>query len=176
MGDEAFPLERIPQEGRINLLLRSPTRRKYGNRVIIFGSGTFVELQKGAEEILGDESSAVFYEAGIRSGKECVEALMEEWDERDLDLVKRFNPLINSLGIGRVKEFNIDRDQLRGHYLIENSFIADTYGSSDKPVCHFICGFIAGLLEEILKINMACEEALCLATGDPHCEFKFEKV
>jgi predicted hydrocarbon binding protein len=176
MVDEAFPLERIPQEGRINLLLRSPTRRKYGNRVVILGAGTMVELQKGAEEIIGDESSAVFFESGIRAGKECAEALTEEWDERDLDLVKRFNPLINSLGIGRVKEFNIDQEQLKGHYSIENSFIADTYGSSDKPVCHFICGFISGLLEEILNTNMTCEETQCLSMGDPRCEFNFEKV
>jgi len=69
MSEPIYELERFPDDAWINLPLSSYSRHRRKNRMIVLGAGTFVELQKGAEALLGDEASAVFYEAGIRSGK-----------------------------------------------------------------------------------------------------------
>lgn len=177
MEKETFPLERLHDEGRINIVFHEPARRKYGNRVIILGAGTFIELQKGAEDILGDEASAVFYEAGIRSGKEGAETMMEEYDERGLELIERVNDLIgpSGMGWGKIEVFEIDLEQAKGYYRISDSFIGNTYGPSDKPVCHFLCGLTAGMLGGILGVSLTCEETKCQAKGDPYCEFHFER-
>lgn len=177
MKKENFPLERIPDEGRINIVFRESACEKQGNRVIILGAGTFMELQKGAEEILGDEASAVFYEAGIRSGIEGAETMIEEYDERGLDLIELINDLIGSSGMGwgKIVGFDIDLEQAEGYYRISDSFIAETYGPSDKPVCHFLCGLTAGMLTRVFGISFTCEETKCQAKGDSYCEFKFER-
>ena len=77
MNRPLYELERFPDDAWIGIYhgRRSDPRK---NRVIILGAGTFVELQKGAEALLGDEAAAVFYEAGIRAGNEAGRNLMAE--------------------------------------------------------------------------------------------------
>ena len=49
-------------------------------------------------------------------------------------------------------------------------------GQAEGPVCSFLCGFFAGMAEvyaELLRpTNFMCVETRCVATGDPHCEFR----
>jgi predicted hydrocarbon binding protein len=172
-----YELERYPQHAWITMPLGPQSRLKLKNRVIILGAGTFVELQKGAEALLGEEAAAVFYEAGIRSGSEAARSLLSEWEERGVDFIKRLGPLMESTGIGwlKVEEMNVDFDKKEGHMRVRDSFIARTYGHSEKPVCHFLCGFFSGFLSEILGERMTTEETTCESKGDSSCEFQFRK-
>jgi predicted hydrocarbon binding protein len=150
---------------------------KHKNRVIILGAGTFVELQRGAEALLGEDAAAVFYEAGIRSGSEDTRSLFSEWEERGVDFIKRLGPLMESTGAGwpKVEEINIDLNQKEGHMRVRESFIAGTYGHSEKPVCHFLCGFFSGFLSEVLGERVTTEETSCETKGDSFCEFQFKE-
>jgi len=145
--------------------------------MIVLGAGTFVELQKGAEALLGDEASAVFYEAGIRSGKDAAKGLLAEWEERKMEFIERLTPFLQSTGVGwfKVEEVDVDFERKEGRFRVRQSFIAKTYGPSEKPVCHFLCGFISGFLSEVLGEQVTTEETKCEAKGDSHCEFQFKK-
>jgi len=54
-----YELERVRDSAMI---------RQLGVRVIIMRGGTFVDLQKSVEAVLGEEANALLYEAGIRAG------------------------------------------------------------------------------------------------------------
>jgi predicted hydrocarbon binding protein len=172
-----FPLEREEDGARINLMLREETRKKHGNRVVLFGSGTFVELQKESESILGDEASAVFYESGIRAGREAAESVSIERDEKDSELYDVWNSLWGSNGVGLFKlvEYDYDESSKRGRLVVDDSFIATTYGRSDKAVCHFLSGFLAGIFEVLWKTPLICTEMKCWSKGDKYCEFILEQ-
>jgi len=175
MDERIYDLERLPDDAWINLVLSERSRRKRKNRVIILGAGTFVELQKGAEEILGDEASAVFYEAGIRSGNDAAKNILAEWEERGKDLLKRASSLMQWIGWLKVEAMDVDLEKIEGYMRVRESFIPRTYGPSKKTVCHFICGFISGFMSEILREPVTVEETRCEARGDPYCEFQFRK-
>ena len=59
---------------------------------------------------------------------------------------------------------------------ITQSFIAEAYGESNKPVCDFLAGFFVGVLEEMTGKQLTGEEIACTSRCDPTCTFKFEPV
>ena len=145
---------------------------------MLLGTGTFVELQKGIEELLGNQSNAVFYDAGIRSVKETKETLDIELREKGDALIKRAFSFLEEKGLGwfKIKDLKIQTNEKRGSIAVSNSFIANTYGKARKPVCHFIAGFIAGFISIIWGTEIVCEETKCSAVGGDDCVFEWEAI
>lgn len=170
MSKQLYEITRVENEAWIRMLGERV-------RVIVLRAGTFVDLQKQIEAILGDEASALFYEAGIRAGRESTKVLLEEWEERGMDFLKRWGKFYQSAGVGwfKLENINIGFEKAKGYVRVKQSFIAEEYGKSDQPVCHFLCGFFASVLQEVLGEKLTCEEVKCTAKGDPYCEFEFEK-
>jgi len=170
MDEHVYEITRVENEAWIRML-------KAGVRVVIMRAGTFVDLQKQIEKILGVDASALFYEAGIRAGRESTRVLLEEWDERGIDFLKRWGRFYRSAGVGwfKLEDINIDFENENGHLRIKQSFIAEEYSKSNRPVCHFLCGFFSGVLQEVLGEKVTCEEVKCIAKGDEYCEFKFRR-
>lgn len=170
MSKQLYEMARVENEAWIRMLGERV-------RVIVLRAGTFVDLQKQIEAILGDEVSALFYEAGIRAGRGSTRVLLEEWEERGMDFLKRWGEFYRSTGVGwfKLEDINIDSEKANGYVRVKQSFIAEEYGRSDEPVCHFLCGFFASVLQEVLGEKLTCEEVKCTAKGDQYCEFKFEK-
>jgi len=59
---------------------------------------------------------------------------------------------------------------------VSNSPLARAYGSSKKPVCHFLTGWIAGLGRNLLERDVLCEETACEAQGHGRCEFELRPL
>ena len=148
------------------------------NRVILLGTGTFIELQKGAEELLGMESDAIFYDAGIRSGKEAWYALHTELKDKGESLIRKMFSFTDESGFGwfHINALNIESEEKRGSVTVSHSFVAHTYGKAEKPVCHFIAGFIAGFMSSDWGIDVICEETVCSAVDGDICVFEWEAV
>ncbi len=53
---------------------------------------------------------------------------------------------------------------------VEGSPFAEGYGPSQRPVCHFIRGVIAGLGDTLFG-DSECEEVECAAAGSTRCRF-----
>ncbi len=64
--------------------------------------------------------------------------------------------------------------------ILYDSFEAESYikneGKSDKPVCHFMRGVLAGIVEEAEESKYEGKELKCMAQGYNYCEFLIEKV
>ena len=170
MNEHVYEITRVENEAWIRML-------GVGVRVVIMRAGTFVDLQKQIEAILGVDASALFYEAGIRAGRESTRVLLEEWEERGMDFLKRWGRFYQSAGVGwfKLEDINIDFEKENGYLRVKQSFIAEEYSKSNQPVCHFLCGFFSGVLQEVLGEKVTCEEVKCTAKGDQYCEFKFRK-
>ncbi|MHA1604146.1 MAG: V4R domain-containing protein [Candidatus Freyarchaeota archaeon] len=54
------------------------------------------------------------------------------------------------------------------------STVALAYGRSDRPVCTFISGALAGILKVATGKDWKCREEKCMAVGDEYCEFVLE--
>jgi len=138
-------------------------------------SKTFVNIQKAIESILNEEASALLYEASINAGKDSTRMLLKKIKNKNF--LKEWFKFYSSNGCGGFKMKKINIDSNKGGYIqIKQSFIAEEYGKSKKPVCDFLAGFFVGMLEEIYKKEYTCEETKCITKGDKHCEFKIEVV
>ena len=171
MNTHNYKIERVPNEAWIRML-------EAGIRTIILRAGTVIDLQKSVTAILGDEAAAILYEAGIRAGKGSTKVLLEEWTEQGMTFLRRWGEFYRSAGVGwfKLEDIQVDFRSQTGSLRIKQSFIAEEYGPSDRSVCHFLCGFFVGVLEEVLRAKLLCEEVTCLAKGDPDCTFRFEPV
>ncbi|RLG49955.1 MAG: hypothetical protein DRO00_09390 [Thermoproteota archaeon] len=166
-----FDIKRAPKGARITMF-------EQGVRVIIISARFFVSIQRGIEDFFGEQAPAILYDSGIRAGSEAAKILIREWGSKDMDFLKQWSEFYSSKGIGwfKVKEINVDSDRQRGYIRIEQSFIVEEYGPSDRPVCDFMAGYIAGVLSEAFGASFSCEETKCIAKGDPYCEFVFERI
>ena len=138
---------------------------------VILSLKTFAKIQKDAEKILGVDGAAVLlYEAGKDAGKTWISRFYEEWGlkEAENDFIRATEEFYAELGWGK---FSIDIEHRT--ISIENSFIARGYGNrgAKKPVCHFLCGYNASLITELINKEVDVEERKCMAKGDRYCEF-----
>ena len=134
---------------------------------IIMSIPSFVRIQKLAEEILGKEGAAVvFYEAGKKGGITWTRTWKDEWGLEGSAFIRAIEEFFAELGWGK---FSIDIETCT--IKVKNSFIAKGYGKSDVPVCHFLHGYYAGIVEVLTDRVMDGEEVKCAACGDDLCVF-----
>lgn len=138
---------------------------------VILSLKTFAKIQKDAEKILGVDGAAVLlYEAGKDAGKTWISRFHEEWGLKEVEseFIRATEEFYAELGWGK---FSIDIEHRT--ISIENSFIARGYGNREakKPVCHFLCGYNASLITELIHEAVDVEERKCIAKGDHYCEF-----
>jgi predicted hydrocarbon binding protein len=169
MDEPHYDIDRSPTKARIQLL---------GTRVVLLFADTFVKLQKSIEAELDDEANALFYEAGINVGKNSTRLQLNAWPERNMAFLRKQGAFYGSRGVGwfNLKELHIDWSDENAYIRTTESFIAEKYGPTDKPVCHFLAGFFVGTLEEAFHVKVSSEETQCTAKGDPCCEFRFERI
>jgi len=49
------------------------------------------------------------------------------------------------IGLFKLEKLNIDFGNLNTTTQLTQSFIAETYGKTNQPICHFLCGFFVGV-------------------------------
>ncbi len=172
-----FGIEPKKGEGWMHFRFHGGPQPRF-NRVVLLGSGTFVELQKGIEDLLGSQVDAVFYDAGIRSGKEARETIEIELSEKGEELIKRLFSLMEENGFGwfKVDDLKVNSSERRGIVEVSHSFIAETYGKAERPVCHFVAGFIAGFMSVIWNTEIVCDETSCKSVSGDKCVFEWQTV
>ena len=167
MTHHKYDEKRIPDEALIFL---------QDFRMVLLRAETFTNIQKSMEKVHGEEATAALYEAGIAAGHSSTIALMSKWDERGRNFIDRWAEFYTSEGVGwfKLDEVKMNSDGTLESFLISQSFIANSYGESERPTCDFLCGFFVGVAEEAFGGSIACEEVECEAKGNSHCKFLFE--
>jgi len=138
---------------------------------------TFSDLQKRLESLLSVSAASVLLvevgrECGVRS---CVR-IKEKYGIEGVELLAAITKLKREEAWGEFDFKGIDPEQKRGHVIVRECFEAKEYGRSTLPVCHFVKGYLQGVLSTVLKQGVILEEVLCLAKGDAHCEFRTRSI
>ena len=169
MTRSQYDEERTPDSGILTVL---------GQRGVILFTQTFANIQKSMEESYGCEVKASFYEAGHFAGTRSALVLLKEWEERGMAFLEKWSAFYSSEGVGwfKVVSISTNDDGYVSGITINDSFIANGYGTSDKPVCHFLCGFFSAVFECVLEQHATCEETECVSSGHKHCQFIFDVV
>ena len=136
--------------------------------VELFGS-LFDEIEK----ILTPSGfTAVFYNAGKKSGAFMAELLAERHDLRDQSLVLALCQATKAIGWGQIEDSKMDLSRPFFKVKIRRCFEALERGARREKICHWTRGFIAGFSSEVVDEPLEAIEVKCAATGDEICEFE----
>lgn len=120
-----------------------------------------------------EEYQRILYDLGLHVGIGAANLI---GSERGINNKKLFEEVLkyNTVaGWGRLLsiEGSIDEGRLK---IAGISTIALSYSRSDHPVCAFVAGGLAGILQVATKKEWKGRETKCIAKGDDHCEFELE--
>ena len=138
-----------------------------------------VNIQRQLELTIGGSSKGILYLSGERSAQEGMNPLESVLSTRaplTLANARRLMDASALLGWGRLEISLFDPEHGRLVLTVSNSPLARAYGSSKKPVCHFLTGWIAGLGRNLLEREVLCEETACAAQGHGRCEFELRPL
>jgi bacteriochlorophyll 4-vinyl reductase len=142
-------------------------------KAFIMRNITFADLKKGLEETFTPSAAAVIlYKAGMACGRRSAERVVKHLKLRDETLLNAIVKLKVKEGWGSINFENLNLKKKLGNIIVKNSFEAEGYGKSDMPVCHFLRGYLAGVLSVALNTEINLIETACTAKGDPNCEFQ----
>lgn len=160
-------LEVDPEEGIVRL---------FGTRFCLATPNLLVVVQRELESIMGSSAKAPIYMAGedaAKAGAQAVRRLVEEGRFTDREeAVDYLATMWSAYGHGRIEIDFADISEGRVRFTIRNSLIAEAYGPSEKPVCHFYAGYGAGIVSALVGRELHCEEMACTAMGSERCEFE----
>ncbi len=192
MGATAFEIHDVDlKNGRIGI---------GGVEELLFGSRIIGYLHEMLAERLGEEEKArVLYDLGF---KQCVwevsqalehgrwapaalvplimngrvldevqtDPLMARFFEKTMNMMSRL--ITDEGGWGHLA---FDFSSLPLKVMLDNSQEARWLGPSDKPVCQFYTGIVAGYASTISGETLACRETRCKAAGAPRCVFELTR-
>ena len=146
---------------------------------VIVRPEAIVNIQRQLELTIGGSSKGILYLSGERSAQEGMNPLESVLSTRaplTLANARRLMDVSALLGWGRLEMSLFDPEHGRLVLTVSNSPLARAYGSSKKPVCHFLTGWIAGLGRNLLEREVLCEETACAAQGHGRCEFELRPL
>jgi len=146
---------------------------------VIVRPEAIVNIQRQLELTIGGSSKGILYLSGERSAQEGMnpfDSILSTRAPLTLANARRLMDASALLGWGRLEISLFDPEHGRLVLTVSNSPLARAYGSSKKPVCHFLTGWIAGLGRNLLEREVLCEETTCEAQGHARCEFELRPL
>lgn len=146
---------------------------------VILRPEAIVNIQRQLESTIGGSSKGILYLSGERSartGMNPIDALVTTEGPLTLANARRITDGAALLGWGRLDISMFDPPHGRLLLTLAHSPLAQAYGTSKKPVCHFLAGWIAGIGRTLLERDVLCEETGCAAQGRARCEFELHTL
>lgn len=151
------------------------------NRMIVFSADSFGRLLSEMLDIGGVKMTQVFMRRfGESAGRSDALTLKERFvPDTDLDWIAMGPTLHSWEGIVRATPTALEYDRATGKFFMqgtwENSIMAELYvklrGPSTEPVCWMLSGYATGYSSAFFGTDLICKETMCVAKGDPCCQF-----
>jgi uncharacterized protein len=142
-----------------------------GKRVLWLDPSVVVNIQKQLEATVGISARGFLYLAGARSGKETVDSLTSR-PSRPEEFLRKALERFSEQGWGQFTLTVVETSPIKYAVTLRDSAIAASYGSSKKPVCHLLAGWLAGLAETLHGQSLLCDEVACKSQARSVCEFE----
>lgn len=155
---------------------------KFGSqRMVIFSAHSIGRLISRLMDIGGVETAQVMMRLfGEAAGHDDAKLLKQEFaPDTDVDWIA-MGPTIHTWeGIVKAELTALDYDRSTGKFFMQgkwiNSFFAEQYlkllGPSTTAVCWMLSGYATGYASEFFGAPLQCKETMCVAKGDPYCQF-----
>lgn len=151
------------------------------HRIVIFDADSIGRLMQEMIDIGGTNTAKVLMRRfGEANGHSDARLLKEEFaPDDDMNWIA-LGPTIHTWeGIVKATPTALEYDRATGKFFMqgtwENSFIAEQYikiyGKSKEAVCWLLSGYATGYCTEFFGKTLMCKETMCVAKGDPHCQF-----
>lgn len=141
-----------------------------GQSVVLINRGALAEVQKDLETVLGRGVESVLVHAGYRQGRAVTARLSALVGSDDAAFVQGLGAFASQTGMMHLDEATVEGDQ--AIFRIHHSLIGEAYGKSERPVCHYVRGFLIAGAERLLRQSeLLCREVRCCAMGEQGCEF-----
>jgi len=141
-------------------------------KALMMRVATFTDIQKRLEDVFGSGSVVILYDVGKGCGKKSCLRAKHDKNVDGMDLLLAVAESKESEGWGVLEFENINFNTGEAKILVKNSFEAREYGKSTRPVCHFLRGYLSGVLSVVLDRELDLDEVHCIAKGDRFCEFQ----
>lgn len=150
---------------------------------VLLSNTIIAEIYRRLFTVLGyEETARIIYQSAKKGTYQVQKNLLAAYhvtlkgEEDFTNRISRMPLYIQTYGHGRGKTIQRGEEFI---FTVRNSSVAESLKNSGlgRPVCHFLAGFFAGMAEayaELLETphSCSCVETRCVASGDPHCEFK----
>ena len=140
---------------------------------VLMDADTLRAIIEGINRAFKGTADYILSEAGKYAGKTFVERLVQKGGKPQ-EASAWLSEFFTYCGWG-CTYLSEDRQKKEVVVTIENCVTARNI-KSEKPVCHFVAGYLAGVYESIWFEVAECAEVLCIAKGDPFCEFKIYRM
>lgn len=128
---------------------------------------TLLGFQKAAEA--AGAAAGDWLEAGGRAGGRRSSMRLRELSAKEgRDFAQDYLSMGRDIGWGVFQVTRFERTSFE--VVVTGSPFAEGYGPSQRPVCHFIRGVVAGLGDTLFG-ESECEEVECAAAGSTRCRF-----
>jgi predicted hydrocarbon binding protein len=142
---------------------------------VMISPEALIQIQKEIEEKLGEEGNKIIYNAGKNQAKEVLEYCKKITGFEKIKLQTIALDLMQTYGFGKFEVINLDWNNFSVVLHVYESAICkvyrDKFGIINKPINHFLAGFLAGAYNVIFGNEVECKENLCIASGSSYCEF-----
>jgi len=139
-----------------------------GERAVIARATTFVDIIRTLYENVS-QSDGLLMLSGLKGGINAARyfKVITTIDESNFkDVLKE---LFMATGWG-ILDIECDCETMSGRIFVYESFIADNFKESGRPVCGYMSGYFAGFITEVLGQTMHVREIRCKSMGHDLCE------
>jgi len=144
---------------------------------IIMRNVSFGDLKKALEERFSKSvAEFILFDVGFSCGLRSASRISNEFNITGRDLLKKVEQYKEEDRWCRLSFDEFNHVKPSGRIVVRDSFEAKGYGRSDRPVCHFLRGFLSGVVSYVTGVKVVLTEAKCLALGEEYCEFRVFRV
>ena len=156
--------------------------RRNGLRLFNIVGEYFINAIENLKSMLGVVAEAFLYHLGFSYGERLAEGIMrilgiKETDRISEDLILKlallFSHYARVVGAAIIEPLEINVRKYEVTFKMIDCWEAiahlKLYGKSDKPVCYFTRGNIAGVASRVCGVKLKAIEEKCQAKGDPYC-------
>lgn len=164
MDDNEQPLETLAQANALLMAGEQPEhdRDERGNTVDI----QFLREIMYALHAVSIGTHQLLYFSAMKYCKNYLDPDADTVDEA----IDELTELFDAMNIGTLVV--VDRTDSAITFALSDSAIAAENAGTDRPICYFISGYIAGYLENALDARYVVNEIACVSQGHETCEFK----
>ncbi len=161
----------IDEQGRLTLM---------GVRSVITPEGSLLGIMEAANDILGERGTwIIMYRAGYNTALEFSRTMMEVHQLDPNQVALAYSDFAHLRGWGFYKLIDMGFTSGQGRIRVDHSIFADYFlkqGGSDRPVCGFITGALAGITHAVSGVLVRARELQCVAMGADYCEMVVEPL